>query len=46
MNALAGWLVTAVGSVFVGLVVGTAMIPLAEYVVAPAWKIVAGLRSV
>ena len=46
LNALAGWLVTAVGSVFVGLVVGTAMIPLAEYVVAPAWKIVAGLRSV
>ena len=45
LNALAGWAVTAVGSGLVGLLVGSAMIPLAEYVFAPAWKIVAGLRS-
>ncbi len=39
------WTVTAAGSGLVGLAVGAAIIPLAGFVLAPAWKQLSGLRS-
>nr|WP_246736213.1 DUF808 domain-containing protein [Enterovirga sp. DB1703] len=36
------WLVTAAGSGIVGLVVGAALIPVASFMVAPAWRILSG----
>jgi uncharacterized protein len=39
------WLVTAVGSGLVGLVVGAALIPFASYVLAPAWRLAFGQRA-
>jgi uncharacterized protein len=45
-STMVAWIITAVGSGLVGLGVGAAMIPLAEHVSAPAWKAVAGFRSV
>ncbi|WP_019996975.1 DUF808 domain-containing protein [Aureimonas ureilytica] len=40
-----GWLVTALGSGLVGLVVGFALIPIVGRVIAPAWKAVKGVRA-
>jgi uncharacterized protein len=39
------WLVTAAGSGLVGLIVGAALIPLTQLVLAPAWKSVMSLRK-
>jgi uncharacterized protein len=38
------WIVTAAGSALVGLLIGTVLIPVVGYVVAPAWKLVKGRR--
>jgi predicted DNA repair protein MutK len=39
------WLVTAAGSGLVGLIIGAALIPISEHIIAPGWKAVARLRS-
>ncbi len=39
----AGWLTTAAGSGVVGLAIGAAIIPLASYVIGPAWRAVGGM---
>jgi predicted DNA repair protein MutK len=39
------WLVTAAGSGIVGLVVGAALIPVTQYVLAPAWRAVRGKKA-
>jgi uncharacterized protein len=42
---LVEWLVTAAGSGIVGLVVGAALIPITEHVLAPGWKAMRRLRG-
>ncbi|CAA9343466.1 MAG: putative membrane protein [uncultured Microvirga sp.] len=37
---IVGWVVTAIGSGIVGLVIGAALIPITGYVLAPAWEAV------
>ncbi|TXM82065.1 DUF808 domain-containing protein, partial [Methylobacterium sp. WL122] len=39
------WLVTAAGSGVVGLVVGSLLIPLTSFVIAPAWHGLSRLRG-
>ena len=43
LGGLAGWLTTAAGSGVVGLTVGALAIPLASYVLGPAWSALGGL---
>jgi uncharacterized protein len=38
-----GWLLTAVGSGMVGLLVGATLIPMTQFVIAPAWTTLMGL---
>jgi predicted DNA repair protein MutK len=45
VSGLVEWVVTAAGSGVVGLLVGLALIPVAGFVLAPAWKAVTGLRA-
>jgi predicted DNA repair protein MutK len=45
VSGLVEWVVTAGGSGVVGLLVGLALIPVAGFVLAPAWKAVTGLRA-
>ena len=35
---VAEWLITAIGSGIVGLIIGGMLIPLTEHLIAPAWK--------
>jgi predicted DNA repair protein MutK len=39
------WLVTAAGSGLVGLIIGAALIPISEHILAPGWRVLARLRS-
>ncbi|KQO52126.1 MULTISPECIES: DUF808 domain-containing protein [unclassified Methylobacterium] len=39
------WIVTAIGSGIVGLVVGAALIPITSYLIAPLWSGLSGLRG-
>jgi predicted DNA repair protein MutK len=48
LSSVAGpveWLVTAAGSGLVGLIIGAALIPISEHILAPSWKALARLRS-
>ena len=45
LTGLVEWVVTAAGSGAVGLLVGAALIPVTEFVLAPAWKALLALRS-
>ena len=45
LAGLSEWFVTAVGSGLVGLLVGSALIPLTGFVLAPAWKALTASRA-
>jgi predicted DNA repair protein MutK len=45
IGAIVEWIVTAIGSGLVGLVVGGALIPITAYLIAPLWSGLSGLRS-
>ncbi|MET0907578.1 MAG: DUF808 domain-containing protein [Tardiphaga sp.] len=45
VGAIVEWIVTAIGSGIVGLVVGAALIPITSYLIAPLWSGLAGLRG-
>ena len=40
IGGLAGWIVSAAGAGIVGLAIGAVLIPVTEYIVAPAWRFV------
>jgi predicted DNA repair protein MutK len=40
LAAVVGWLIEAVGAAIVGLVIGAGLIPLAEFALAPGWRLV------
>ena len=41
--AFAGWLATAAVDFVLGLILGTILIPVAGYVIAPAWRAIKGM---
>lgn len=45
IGAIVEWIVTAIGSGIVGLVVGAALIPITSYLIAPLWSGLSGLRG-
>ncbi|MCJ2131780.1 DUF808 domain-containing protein [Methylobacterium sp. E-045] len=45
VGAIVEWIVTAIGSGIVGLVVGAALIPITSYLIAPLWSGLSGLRG-
>ena len=38
LTGLAGWFVEALGAAIIGIVLGAALIPVAQFILAPAWQ--------